>query len=41
MHAGDHAPLLSKEVQNTITKVLPSDDPLDGVEFDAIEFINR
>lgn len=32
---------LPLEVQDVMKEVLPSDDPLDRVHFDPVEFINR
>ncbi len=33
--------LLSKEVQEAIASILPSEDPLDKPDFDLIEYINE
>ena len=33
--------ILSQKVQDAIAEVLPSDDPIDQANFDAIEFINQ
>ena len=33
--------LLSKEVQEAIASILPSEDPLDKPDFDLLEYINE
>ena len=33
--------LLSAEVQQTISSILPSEDPLDKPDFDLVEYINE